>query len=272
MSILKLPFADQIIKVEERTLRSWAQSMCCSLRNSLKDTDQHLLVAVEADRQFHLHSLNDRIILWEDLAGITEMVDILGSAFAQEVMLPLLAGSLNHKSIPLFTLKFALFIVGKLSTVFLRLNLLPQLGDLIFGTARLHFTEEQLSTASLPSFFLGKVHLVFDDSSISSRTVSLSHCEDEESEVGSMFLNVLRSKDPTFLECGCCVLVRVISSVKQCTAAVKHYIEHLGFGTDGAAVRAISSTLMNQLTISHALRTIRIVLSVLLYIQPAPHL
>jgi hypothetical protein len=52
--------------------------------------------------------INDKVILWEDLSALSI---IFSKPFFEEVILPLLVGSLNTSGVPLFTLKFALFIL-----------------------------------------------------------------------------------------------------------------------------------------------------------------
>ena len=47
--------------------------------------------------------------------------------------MPLVVGSFNTQSIPLFTLKFALFITSKLIPTIGKLSLLNQLGLLFFS-------------------------------------------------------------------------------------------------------------------------------------------
>lgn len=77
-----------------------------------------------------IHSINDKIIMWEDLSEIK--FPIFREAFHEEVIIPLLIGALNTQGVPLFTLKFALFILTKLGKVLTNFGLVNHLGDLLF--------------------------------------------------------------------------------------------------------------------------------------------
>lgn len=78
----------------------------------MKDFDQHLLITDQEESEFIINSINDKIILWEDLSGLNPRM--FGCHFYEEIVLPLVVGSLNTNGIPLFTLKFALFVINKL--------------------------------------------------------------------------------------------------------------------------------------------------------------
>jgi len=82
---------------------------------------------------------------------------LLSGPFFEEVIVPLAIGSLNFKAVPLFTVKFALFILGKMVTVMKNLGLLNKYGELLFGTTPLYFSDWQLSTAGLSLFNLKKL-------------------------------------------------------------------------------------------------------------------
>lgn len=72
-------------------------------------------------------------------------------------MLPLVVGSLNTTGIPLFTLKFALFVVNKLIPIIGKLGLLPDLGSLIFESKDVEYYDQQLGTAYLKPFAIKKL-------------------------------------------------------------------------------------------------------------------
>ena len=68
--------------------------------------------------------------------------------------MPLIVGALNTTAVPLFTLKFSLVLVNKLIPTISKLNLLNQLGSLLFEDKEILYTGEQLGTAILPPFSL----------------------------------------------------------------------------------------------------------------------
>ena len=104
-------------------------------------------------------------------------------------------GSFNTNGIPLFTLKFALFVVSKLITTISKLDLLQDLGSLLFEDRHIRYEDEQLSTAILPPFKLKR--LLRDDPP--------SEVEEEQDEpnifkdLSKFFLNIFRSKDGRFV-------------------------------------------------------------------------
>jgi hypothetical protein len=100
--------------------------MCRLFRNELKDFDQQLLITEEEESQFIINSINDKTILWEDLSELSNGLFTL--PFYEEIVLPLVIGSLNTNAVPLFTLKFALFIINKLVKTITNLGLLNKLG------------------------------------------------------------------------------------------------------------------------------------------------
>jgi hypothetical protein len=71
--------------------------------------------------------------------------------------LPLIVGSLNTNGIPLFTLKFALFVINKLIPTIAKLGLLPVFGSLLFEDKDILYHDEQLGTAVLRPFSLKKL-------------------------------------------------------------------------------------------------------------------
>jgi hypothetical protein len=58
-----------------------------------------------------------------------------GPHFLNEILVPLVVGSLNTTGFPLFTLKFALFVLIKLIPTIAKLGLLEAFGDLLFSKA-----------------------------------------------------------------------------------------------------------------------------------------
>lgn len=59
--------------------------------------------------------LNDKIALWEDLSNIASQ--LFRDGFEREILVPLLIGAFNVQMLPLFTLKFSLFVLTKLLKV-----------------------------------------------------------------------------------------------------------------------------------------------------------
>jgi hypothetical protein len=106
---------------------------------------------------------------------------------------PLVVGSLNTSGIPLFTLKFALFILNKLLRTMKNLELLGELGQLLFVSQVVSYHDCQMGTASLRPFslrLLGDVRAVEDEEEWE---------VNEFSQVNQLFLNILRTKDSRFL-------------------------------------------------------------------------
>ena len=68
-----------------------------------------------------------------------------------------MVGSLNTNGIPLFTLKFALFLINKLMPTIAKLNLLTDLGNLLFLEKDVEYQDQQLGTAILRPFNLKKL-------------------------------------------------------------------------------------------------------------------
>lgn len=69
----------------------------------------------------------------------------------------LLAQTIAHtKDIPLFTLKFAFFILNKLIKIIKNLFLLNEFDSLLFVSQNVSYKDIQLATASLKSFNLLK--------------------------------------------------------------------------------------------------------------------
>ena len=66
-------------------------------------------------------------------------------------------GSLNTNGIPLFTLKFALFLINKLIPTIAKLELLPAVGCLLFEGKDVLYHDDQLGTANLKPFSLKKL-------------------------------------------------------------------------------------------------------------------
>lgn len=107
-------------------------------------------------------------------------------------MIPLVIGSLNTNGIPLFTLKFSLFILNKLIKTFRNLDLLSEFGQLLFVSQTVSYKDCQMGTAVLRQFGLRKLGIaqseVEEDSELN-----------EFSQVNQLFLNILRTKDSRFL-------------------------------------------------------------------------
>ena len=72
MSILKVPFISQLTAVERirEDLGRWCTAMCRLFRNELKDFDRQLQATDQKESEFIIHSINDKIILWEDLSSL----------------------------------------------------------------------------------------------------------------------------------------------------------------------------------------------------------
>lgn len=68
-----------------------------------------------------------------------------------------MVGSLNTNGIPLFTLKFALFLINKLMPTIAKLNLLTDLGNLLFLEKDVEYQDQQLGTAILRPFNLKRL-------------------------------------------------------------------------------------------------------------------
>ena len=60
--------------------------------------------------------------------------------------MPLIVGALNTTAVPLFTLKFSLVLVNKLIPTISKLNLLNQLGSLLFEDKEILYTGEAAMT------------------------------------------------------------------------------------------------------------------------------
>lgn len=101
-----------------------------------------------------IHQINDKVIMWEDLSAILSISPILAPHFNKEVVIPILIGSLNTQGVPLFTLKFALFILTKLVKTLSNFKLLNYFGDLLFSNVEVNYSDAQLGTASLRPFDL----------------------------------------------------------------------------------------------------------------------
>lgn len=93
--------------------------------------------------------------LWEDLSELSE--HLFSEAFYEEIVVPLVIGSLNTTGIPLFTLKFALFILNKLIKTLKNLDLLAELGELLFLNQTVAYKDAQMGTASLRLFSLRRL-------------------------------------------------------------------------------------------------------------------
>lgn len=180
-------------------------------------------------------------------------------------MLPLVVGSLNTNSIPLFTLKFALFLINKLIPTIAKLNLLPDLGTLLFEDRDVEYQDQQLGTAILRPFNLKK---------LLKEEPPTEEDEDDPNifkHLNLFFMNIIKSKDGRFLECACILLANLISAVKQSPSASELYIQRLGFGLNGDTVCQISHIIMTHFTVVHTLEITRIISALLIYIQPVKY-
>ena len=127
--------------------------------------------------------------------------------------MPLIVGSFNTNGIPLFTLKFALFLVSKLIPTIGKLGLLNDLGSLLFEEKEVFYEDRQLSTAILNPFHFKRLK--------DKQTQEEEEQSDDESDLNvfknlkNFFLNILKSKDGRFLECACMLLFNLIGEVKQ---------------------------------------------------------
>lgn len=83
--------------------------------------------------------------------------NLFSSIFYEQIILPLLIGSLNTKGIQLFTLKFSLYIITKLIKVITNMGLLNQLGKLLFTNQKIVYYDDQLETTALKSFNLKNI-------------------------------------------------------------------------------------------------------------------
>jgi hypothetical protein len=72
-------------------------------------------------------------------------------------VVPLVVGSLNTNGIPLFTLKFSLFILDKLLKTMRNLDLLGPLGELLFVNQTVTYLDCQMGTALLRPFSLRRL-------------------------------------------------------------------------------------------------------------------
>jgi hypothetical protein len=181
---------------------------------------------------------------------------------------PLVIGSLNTNGIPLFTLKFALFILNKLVKTVANLGLLNRVGSLLFKDQEVSFNDNQLGTAILKPFHLRQL-------------LSLWQGEggEEEGEERSVFkgvnlflMNILRSKDSRFLECICVLIMNVMTQVKKLPESLPHFIKELGFGLNGVMSVTISDILITQFNAMHSIDIIRVVCCLLVFIQPTKYL
>lgn len=78
-----------------------------------------------------MQEINDKIILWEDLTQ-TEFKVIYRENFMHLVVYSLIIGSLNTNSLPMFNIKFTFFILAKMMKVISNLDLLCDIGELLF--------------------------------------------------------------------------------------------------------------------------------------------
>jgi hypothetical protein len=162
-------------------------------------------------------------------------------------VVPLIVGSFNTNGIPLFTLKFALFVVSKLIPTISKLGLLPDLGSLLFEDKPVKYEDSQLSTAILPPFKLRR--LLRDD--------PVTEEEEDEPNVfknlSKFFMNIFRSKDSRFVECSCVLLYHLMHAVKKSPEVCQHFINKLGFGMGGSTINQISLILLGHFTAIHPL-------------------
>lgn len=86
------------------------------------------------------------------------------------------------------------------------------------------------------------------------------------------FLNVLKSKDSRFLEMGCNLLLGLLEQLRTNEQVHKDYLTVVGFGINGITLTTISSILINQLTVTHKLNTIRVIGELLKCLQPNEYL
>jgi hypothetical protein len=157
MTVLKLPVAQKLLALPlvREEIAAWSLNMCRLLRNELKDFDQNLLATEECESEYIIHLINDKACLWEDLSALSE--PLFAHAFYSEIVVPLVVGSLNTSGIPLFTLKFSLFILNKLIKTLRSLDLLGELGQLLFVSQTVTYRDAQMGTASLRPFSLRRL-------------------------------------------------------------------------------------------------------------------
>ena len=79
---MKLPFINNILSYPKvgAIINRWCQNMCKMFRNQLKDFDQNLLITEEEESRYIIQSINDKIILWEDLSELGNN-DLFSKAF-----------------------------------------------------------------------------------------------------------------------------------------------------------------------------------------------
>jgi hypothetical protein len=148
---------------------------------------------------------------------------LFSEAFYNEIIIPLVVGSLNTNGIPLFTLKFALFILNKLGKTIANLDLINELGSILFASQEITYKDNQLGTASLKPFSLKSI--------ASNPSFELAEEEGEEYElnefkqVNQLFFNILRSKDSRFLECICILIVNILTEMKKSPKYISFYIK-----------------------------------------------
>jgi hypothetical protein len=74
------------------------------------------------EKEALIEEINDRVILWEDLTNIRDKA-IFKKNFWELVLVPLVVGSLNTNSMPMFSVKFTFFLIAKLTKVIQNLEL-----------------------------------------------------------------------------------------------------------------------------------------------------
>ena len=86
------------------------------------------------DVEFIMGEIDDKITLWEDISEAAQgLEDLFQLPFSKNILLPLLIGPLVQATeIPLFTLKFSLFLIRKLFPVIHNLGMLEIMLRMLF--------------------------------------------------------------------------------------------------------------------------------------------
>ena len=98
--------------------------------------------------------MEDKIALWEDISSASAgLEDIVQLPFSKNVILPLLIGPLlKANELPLFSLKFSLFVIKRMIPVIHNLGMFEILLRMIFIEDNVYYWSNQLFKAKVIPF------------------------------------------------------------------------------------------------------------------------
>ena len=140
---------------------NFAACMCRQFRNELAEYNLRIEHAsLEDNVNLVLSEFEDKVSLWEDISHSAPV--LFRQSFAEQVLYPLLIGSIRNDKMPLFTLKFSLFALNKLVPALHGLGLLETLVSLLFFDENVVYSPSTLFKAGLPPFSLEKLRQLLE--------------------------------------------------------------------------------------------------------------